>query len=191
MSIRIWSVYAPVNHLRHPFSRAERKKSPSAPFIFVLNANNANSCTLASSPFLSDRESVSLCTWMLFVSLWPPLVQVTACSHSKLDLAIIRFQALTHRAGQGPPSGSAVFGVNQVSIAVLMARGPAVLNLTCSLSAASVHCFVIGTLFILGSHFFLSGWKCGANLIKAKVKWNTGLPCTEWCAVYTAYYSSK
>lgn len=160
MSIRIWSVYAPVNHLRHPFSTAE--KSPSAPFIFVCSAaNNANSCTLASSPFLSEQESVSLCTWMLFVSLWPPLVQVTACSHSKLDLAIIRFQALTHRAGQGPLSGSVVFAVNQVSIATLTARGPVVLNL----SAASVHCIVTETLLVT-EHTFCVGQ------ISLKSKWN-------------------
>ncbi len=82
-----WNVYSDLKCLctcqstPSPFSTAE--KSPSAPFIFVLSAaNNANSCTLASSLFLSEQESVSLCTWMLFVSLWPPPVQVTACSHS-------------------------------------------------------------------------------------------------------------
>ncbi len=178
MSIRIWSVYAPVNHLRHPFSTA--KKSPSAPFIFVLSAaNNANSCTLASSLFLSEQESVSLCTWMLFVSLWPPLVQVTACSHSKLDLAIIRFQALTHRAGQGPLGGSAVFSVNQDSIAMLTARGPAVLHL----SAASVHCIVIGTLFV--SDHTVSCLSGSVEQISLKPKWNGILNPVQY-TLYTA-----
>lgn len=36
------------------------------------------------------------------------------------------------QSGSGAPSGSAVFDVNQLSIATLMARGPAVLNLTYS-----------------------------------------------------------